>query len=65
MEAIGRFEELLGTTLKTEYVDRARVGDHICYISNLHAFKRDYPSWEVSRKIDDIFQELAAAAKTL
>jgi CDP-paratose 2-epimerase len=65
MEAIARFEDLLGTTLKTEYVDRARVGDHICYISNLHAFKRDYPSWEVSRKIDDIFQELADVAKTL
>jgi CDP-paratose 2-epimerase len=65
MEAIGRFEDLLGTKLQTEYVDRARVGDHICYISNLQAFKRDYPSWEVSRKIDDIFQELATAAKTL
>jgi CDP-paratose 2-epimerase len=64
IEAIGRFEDLLGTKLKTEYVDRARLGDHICYISNLQAFKRDYPSWEVSRKIDDIFQELAAAVNT-
>jgi len=64
MEAIDRFEQLLGKKLKTEYVDKARVGDHICYISNLQAFKRDYPSWDVSRTLDDIFQELAAAANT-
>jgi len=64
MEAIGRFEELFGRTLKTEYVDRPRVGDHICYISNLRAFERDYPSWRVTRTLDDIFAELAAAANT-
>jgi CDP-paratose 2-epimerase len=64
MEAIGRFEELFGRRLRTEYVDQARVGDHICYISNLRAFKRDYPSWEVSRSLDDIFQELVTAANT-
>jgi CDP-paratose 2-epimerase len=65
MEAIGRFEELFGRRLKTEYVDRPRVGDHICYISNLRAFKRDYPSWRVSWALDDIFAELAAAANTV
>jgi CDP-paratose 2-epimerase len=64
MEAIHRFEDLLGRPLKTEYVDRPRVGDHICYISNLRTFKRDYPSWRVSRTLDDIFAELAAAANT-
>lgn len=62
MEAIERFETLLGKKLKTEYVDRPRSGDHICYISNLQAFKRDYPSWTVSRGLDEVFQELASAA---
>jgi CDP-paratose 2-epimerase len=65
MEAIARFEELFGRPLKTEYVHRPRVGDHICYISNLRTFKRDYPSWRVSRTLDDIFAELAAAANTV
>ena len=62
LEAIGRFETLLGRTLKREYVETPRVGDHICYISNLGALQRDYPSWTVTRTLDDIFRELARGA---
>jgi len=61
MEAIARLEALTGRTLKTEYDDAARVGDHICYISDLSKLKRDYPRWSISRSLDDIFAELAAA----
>lgn len=58
LEAIGRFEELAGRTLRVEYVDRPRAGDHICYISNLRRFRSDYPRWEITRSLDDIFREL-------
>ena len=37
------------------------MGDHICYISDLHRLKADYPSWELTRSLDDIVRELAAA----
>lgn len=59
MEAIARFEALIGKKLKTEYVPTARQGDHICYISNLTLFRRDYPTWDITRSLDDIFTELA------
>lgn len=59
LEAIARFEELLGKRLRVEYVPQHRVGDHICYISNLRRFKTDYPGWEITRGLDDIFAELA------
>jgi CDP-paratose 2-epimerase len=62
LEAIARFEELLGTKLSTEYVEEARRGDHICYISDLRRFRTDYPDWELSVSLDQIFDELAAAA---
>lgn len=62
LEAIARFEELIGKTLKVEYVEDNRVGDHICYISNLRRLKADYPQWETTRSLDDIFQELAGPA---
>lgn len=60
LEAIARFEELTGQTLRVEYVDRPRAGDHICYISDLRRFKSDYPGWEITRSLDDIFRELAS-----
>jgi CDP-paratose 2-epimerase len=59
IEAIERFEELLGIKMAREYVDRARLGDHKCYISDLRRFRADYPSWEITISLDEIFAELA------
>jgi CDP-paratose 2-epimerase len=47
IEAIQRFEELMGKKLRTEYVEHARSGDHICYISDMSRFRRDYPQWQI------------------
>jgi CDP-paratose 2-epimerase len=60
LEAIARFEELAGRRLETEYVDQARIGDHICYISDLRRLRADYPSWSITRSLDDILRELIA-----
>lgn len=59
IEAIGRFEELLARRLETEYLPEARRGDHICYISDLGRFRADYPGWEISVSLEEIFEELA------
>jgi CDP-paratose 2-epimerase len=59
LEAIERFEAILNRKLPVQYEDRARVGDHVCYITNLARFKADYPKWEISRSLADILQELA------
>jgi CDP-paratose 2-epimerase len=58
IEAIARFEELTGKKLEVEYIEQPRKGDHICYITNLSRFKSDYPNWEITKSIDDIFKEL-------
>ena len=58
-EAINRFEELIGKKSQVEYVERNRVGDHICYISNLRRLKTDHPGWEITRSLEDIFREFA------
>jgi CDP-paratose 2-epimerase len=59
LEAIARFEDLLGRRLAVEYVDQHRVGDHICYISDLRRLRTDYPDWSVTRSLDDILREIA------
>ena len=41
-----------------EYVDEPRRGDHICYISDLARFRADYPEWELTISLDEIFDEL-------
>jgi CDP-paratose 2-epimerase len=61
LEAVARFDELTSRALKVEYMEQNRIGDHICYISDLRKLKADYPSWEITRSLDDIFRELAAA----
>jgi CDP-paratose 2-epimerase len=58
-EAIARFEELYGRTLHWQYVEQARLGDHICYISDLTRFRTDYPDWELAYALDAIFEDFA------
>jgi CDP-paratose 2-epimerase len=57
-EAFERVETFTGKAMHWEYVDRAREGDHICYISNLGKIRRHYPNWDLSKSLDDIFREL-------
>jgi CDP-paratose 2-epimerase len=59
LEAIARFEDIIGRKLQVEYVDQNRSGDHICYISDLRRLREDYPRWTVSRSLDDILHEIA------
>ena len=59
LEAIERFEELTGRGLDREYVDEPRRGDHICYITDLARFRRDYPEWEIAVSLEAILAELA------
>jgi CDP-paratose 2-epimerase len=62
LEAIARLQELAGRTLRVEHVGTPRVGDHICYISNLRRLRTDYPEWTLTRSLDDILAELANGA---
>src|SRR5262249_53582144 len=60
IEAVARFEELIGKKLTVQYVDQNRIGDHICYISDLRRLKADYPGWGLTKSLEDILRELAA-----
>jgi CDP-paratose 2-epimerase len=59
LEAIAALEELHGRSLDAEYVDENRRGDHICYISDLGRFRADYPGWELSISLEEIYEQLA------
>jgi CDP-paratose 2-epimerase len=63
LEAIERFEGLFGRKLVWEYVEEARRGDHICYISDLGRLRSDYPDWEITISLDDLFDGLVTAGQ--
>jgi len=59
LEAIKRAEDVTGKKMDYEYVEENRKGDHICYISDLSKMKKDFPTWGITKSIDDIFKEIA------
>src|SRR5437867_9041191 len=54
LEAIAKIENMTGKKLAWKYVEEARKGDHICYISNLGKFRTHYRNWRVTRSLDSI-----------
>ena len=58
LEAIAKIEALTGKKLDWRYVQDARKGDHICYISDFRKFQKDYPKWKITRELDGILEEL-------
>jgi len=64
IEAIEAIEAISGEKLHWTYSEINRVGDHICYISDLAAFKSDYPEWSVEHDLKDILEEMVQAELT-
>jgi CDP-paratose 2-epimerase len=61
LEAFAAVEARTGKPMNWKYVDKAREGDHICYISDLAKMKRHYPDWTITKTLDDIFDELVGS----
>jgi CDP-paratose 2-epimerase len=64
LEAAQLVERLGGGSLKTEYVDKNRQGDHLCYISDLRKLMADYPGWKVEISLEQILVEIIDAWKS-
>jgi len=58
LEAFSLISEISGKSMRYEYVDQNRQGDHICYISNLAKIRAHYPGWEITKDITTIFYEI-------
>jgi CDP-paratose 2-epimerase len=43
------------------YQEQNRIGDHICYISDLRKLKSHFPEWTVTRTLDSILEEMVKA----
>lgn len=61
MECISIVGDMTGKKLNSAYSEKNRIGDHICYISDLTKLKTHYPSWSITRSLPQICQEIIAA----
>ena len=59
LEAFRMAEEVTGQSMKSRYVEENRVGDHICYYSDLRKMKKHYPAWDITKSLAQIFREIA------
>lgn len=61
-EAVLACERLTGRPMNISFGGEARIGDHRWWISDLAAFRADYPGWAMTQSIDDILVQIHAAA---
>jgi CDP-paratose 2-epimerase len=61
LEAFDRVSQLTGKPMRYRYVDEPRAGDHICYISDLSHLKHSLPGWDITKTLDDIFEEIVTS----
>ncbi len=59
LEAFDMAEAVTGRKQKFKYVEKNRMGDHICYYSDLRKMKAHYPAWNVTHSLPQIFQQIA------
>lgn len=58
LEAFSTVEALTGRPQRYTYVEQNRIGDHICYYSDLRKMKAHFPGWTITRPLNEIFQEI-------
>jgi CDP-paratose 2-epimerase len=58
LEAIDLCQQIAGRELDYTLSERARIGDHRWWISDLQAFKADYPGWRLTYGIEDVLRDI-------
>ncbi len=58
LEAFDLIAKISGKPMKYKYVDQNRIGDHICYYSDLRKMKEHYPNWDITKSLEDVFVDI-------
>jgi CDP-paratose 2-epimerase len=63
LEAFQLAESITGIPQRYSYVDENRVGDHICYYSDLKKMKAHFPEWNITKNLEITFTEIVESWK--
>lgn len=58
LEAFSIVEKYSGKKQKYTYLDENRIGDHICYYSDLRKMTQHYPSWGITQSLEDTIKQI-------
>ena len=61
LEAFALVEGYTGRKQVYSYTDENRIGDHICYISNLAKMREHYPAWDITLSLDETIRQIVAS----
>lgn len=62
MECVELIAKIAGKRPQLTYSDQARIGDHICYYSDLRKIRDHFPNWNLTRTLPQIADEIIKAA---
>jgi CDP-paratose 2-epimerase len=58
LEAFDLISKISGIPMKYKYDETNRIGDHICYYSDLRKMKAHYPNWDITKSLEDVFHDI-------
>ena len=64
LEAFAIAERFTGRRQVHTYVDQNRIGDHICYYSDLRKMRAHYPNWDIRVSLEETIRQIVEAWRT-
>ncbi len=61
LEAFKITEEFTGKEQVFSYLEGNRIGDHICYYSDLRKMKAHYPQWDITQSLRETIRQIVEA----
>jgi len=58
IEAFNLAEKYSGKAMLYTYVSENRIGDHICYYSDLTKMRSHYPDWDITISLDETIEQI-------
>lgn len=64
LEAFKLAERYSGKQMRYTYLDDNRIGDHICYYSDLSKMRSHYPDWNISVSLEEMIFQIVKSWQT-
>lgn len=61
LEAFALAEKYSGKPMRYSYLDEHRIGDHICYYSDLRKMRAHYPQWDISISLEETIHQIVTS----
>ena len=61
MEAFKLAEQFSDKVMQYVYVPENRIGDHICYYSDLRKMRSHYPQWNITVSLEETIEQIVVS----